>query len=144
MSWLQIPLSLRLGHCWVMQAWNSFIATCLGHTQYWDCRFRPLCPALQNESFLYRYEDKQYTELRFVIFFFQQTAENLASTGTSSLLSLLFLGEHIAFLFLLACTNYATQLFFLWHFHTCILCTLNILNTRACTHTQRHGEKGSL
>lgn len=58
----------------------------------------------------YRYEGKQYTELRFVFFFFfQQTAENLASAGAFSLLSLLFVGGHIAFLFLLACTNYATQ-----------------------------------
>lgn len=45
----------------------------------------------------------------FFFFFFQQTAENLASAGAFSLLSLLFVGGHIAFLFLLACTNYATQ-----------------------------------
>lgn len=60
----------------------------------------------------YRYEGKQYTELRFVVlffFFFQQTPENLASAGAFSLLSLLFVGGHIAFLFLLACTNYETQ-----------------------------------
>lgn len=49
----------------------------------------------------YRYEGKQYTELRFVIFFFQQTAENLASAGAFSLLLLLFVvGAHSILIFI--------------------------------------------